>query len=174
MLVDIQQINPSIVVELRYATENNFTGAVVYDFQTCSLVPEAAMALSAVQDDLQKLHLRLKVWDAYRPLSAQWKFWELVPDERYVSNPRKGGRHTRGTAVDVTLIDEEGSELPMPSLFDDFSEKAHRNYAGGTAEETQNRELLQKYMEKHGFIGIASEWWHFDYKDWKSFPVIGQ
>lgn len=174
MLIDIQQVNPSIVVELRYATKNNFTGAIIYNFQTCLLAPQVACALSAVQDDLQKLHLGLKVWDGYRPLSAQWRLWELVPDEQYVSDPRKGGRHTRGTAVDVTLIDEQGRELPMPSQFDDFSERAHRNYRGASAEETKNRQLLQKYMEKHGFIGIETEWWHFDYRNWESFPVIEQ
>lgn len=116
--------------------------------------------------------LGLKIWDGFRPMPAQWKFWELVPDERYVSDPRKGGRHTRGTAVDLTLITGDGQELPMPSPFDDFSEKAHRNYMGATSEEIANRELLQKVMEKHGFIGYASEWWHFDLEGWEEYLPI--
>jgi len=96
----------------------------------------------------------------------------LVPDERYVSDPRKGGRHTRGTAVDLTLVTKDGQELPMPSAFDDFSEKAHRNYMGATPEEIGNRELLQTVMEKHGFIGLPTEWWHFDLVGWENYPPI--
>ena len=117
--------------------------------------------------------LRLKIWDGYRPVAAQWKFWKLVPDEGYVSDPRKGGRHTRGTAVDLTLITKEGHELLMPSVFDDFSEKAHRNFMDAPKEAIQNRELLQKVMEKHGFVGLPTEWWHFDMIGWKNYPPIG-
>jgi D-alanyl-D-alanine dipeptidase len=116
--------------------------------------------------------LGLKVWDGFRPMAAQWKFWELVPDERYVSDPRKGGRHTRGTAVDLTLITKEGQELLMPSEFDDFSEKAHRDYKEAPLEAIWNRELLREVMESHGFEGLPSEWWHFDLKGWKDYPPL--
>lgn len=171
-LVDIQSVVPSIQVDLKYATSDNFTGQVVYNFNHCLLLKEVALHLRDVQTELETMGLGLKIWDGYRPMAAQWKFWELVPDERYVSDPRKGGRHTRGTAVDLTLIRNDGQELLMPSVFDDFSEKAHRDYMGATEEAISNRELLQNVMEKHGFIGISSEWWHFDFKDWKNHPPI--
>lgn len=171
-LVDIQSIIPHIQLDLKYATADNFTGQIVYPFQRCLLLKEAALKLRDVQEELETIGLGLKIWDGFRPVAAQWKFWELVPDERYVSDPRKGGRHTRGTAVDVTLVDKEGIELLMPSAFDDFSEKAHRNYTGASQEATKNRELLQKVMENHGFIGLPTEWWHFDYIGWENYPPI--
>ncbi len=171
-LVDIQEVAPNIQVDLKYATDDNFTGQVVYTFNQCLVAEEAAVKLLDVQNELESMGLGLKIWDGFRPMAAQWKFWELVPDERYVSNPRKGGRHTRGTAVDVTLITKEGVELKMPSAFDDFSEKAHRNYMGATEEEIANRTLLEEIMERHGFIGFAHEWWHFDLVGWQDFPVL--
>jgi D-alanyl-D-alanine dipeptidase len=115
--------------------------------------------------------LRLKVFDCYRPLSVQKKFWELVPDERYVANPKKGSRHNRGAAVDVTLIDSSGHEVEMPSQYDDFSEKAHRNYNLASKRALTNRVLLEKAMEREGFVGFETEWWHFDYKDWQSYSI---
>lgn len=170
-LVDIETVNPYIVVDLRYATADNFTGEVVYDFHKCYLRKEVAQAISDVQVDLEMLGFGLKIWDGYRPMQAQWKFWNLVPDERYVSHPSKGGRHTRGTAVDVTLV-YEGKEVPMPSAFDDFSERAHRNFADLPPEILDNRNLLEEVMRDHGFIGLDTEWWHFDYVGWENCPVI--
>lgn len=171
-LVDVQSIAPDIKIDLKYATEDNFTGQIVYDFQCCLLVREAALRLRDVQSELESRGLGLKIWDGFRPVAAQWKFWELVPDERYVSDPRKGGRHTRGTAVDLTLITLDGQELSMPSAFDDFSEKAHRNYMDCSEEEIGNREFLQEIMERHGFSGLSTEWWHFDLIGWESYPPI--
>ncbi len=171
-LVDIQSVIPGIQVDLKYATADNFTGQVVYHFHHCLLIKEAALRLRNVQTELETMGLGLKIWDGFRPVAAQWKFWELIPDERYVSDPRKGGRHTRGTAVDLTLITKEGQELPMPSAFDDFSEKAHRNYWGATEEAIKNRELLQNVMEKHGFVGLPTEWWHFDLIGWENYLPI--
>lgn len=171
-LVDIKQINSHIQVDLKYATSDNFTGKIVYDFDQCFLLEPVALKLSEVQKELEKLKLGLKVWDGYRPLAAQWKFWELVPDERYVSDPRKGGQHTRGTAVDLTLITAEGLELLMPSAFDDFSEKAHQNYMNAPIEAIKNRNLLRQIMEKHHFVGASTEWWHFDFIGWENYPPI--
>lgn len=171
-LVDLQSYIPNIQIDLKYATADNFTGEVVYDFQCCLLVKEAALQLREVQNELESLGLGLKVWDGFRPIAAQWKFWELVPDERYVSDPRKGGRHTRGTAVDLTLITQGGEELLMPSEFDDFSEKAHQGYMGVSDEAIYNREFLREIMERHGFIGLATEWWHFDLAGWQNYPPI--
>lgn len=169
-LVDIQSFLPQVQVDLKYATADNFTGQIVYDFTHCLVLKEVAIQLGKVQEELESQGLGLKIWDGFRPMAAQWKFWEIIPDERYVSDPRKGGRHTRGTAVDITLITKDGKELLMPSSFDDFSEKAHRNYEEAPEEAIKNRELLQKVMEKHGFIGLPTEWWHFDLVGWENHP----
>lgn len=171
-LVDIQSFIPNIQVDLKYATPNNFTGQIVYKFDKCLLLKEAALKLRDVQAELEPLGLGLKVWDGYRPVAAQWTFWELVPDERYLSDPRKGGRHTRGTAVDLTLITKDGEELLMPSSFDDFSEKAHQDYMGASDEAIQNREYLREIMERHGFKNFSTEWWHFDLNGWENCPSI--
>lgn len=171
-LVDIQSFIPQIQVDLKYATANNFTGQIVYKFQCCLLLKEAAVQLRDVQTEIESIGLKLKVWDGFRPIAAQWKFWELMPDERYISDPRKGGRHTRGTAVDLTLITQDGQELLMPSDFDDFSEKAHQDYMSAPDEAIKNREFLRKVMERHGFIQLPTEWWHFDLIGWNNYPPI--
>ena len=172
-LVPLETVQPPCLPEVRYATRHNFTGRVLYPLPRVFLHRDAARALTRVQRDLQKRGLGLKVWDAYRPLSVQRKMWNLIRDERYVSNPAKNkGRHTRGTAVDVTLVDKLGRELPMPSDFDDFSERAHRDYQGGSAEQRRNRQLLEDVMKKHGFVGYPTEWWHFDLKNWKDYPPL--
>jgi len=173
-LVDIQTLIPNIQVDLKYATAANFTGQIVYNFQCCLLLKEAALQLSEVQTELEALDLGLKVWDGFRPMAAQWKFWELLPDERYVSDPRKGGRHTRGTAVDLTLITKDGQELLMPSGFDDFSEKAHQDYMEASDEAIRNREFLREIMERHGFINLPTEWWHFDLIGWQNYPPVDE
>lgn len=171
-LVDVRSLIPQIQVELKYATPDNFTGQVVYNFQQCLLLKETVLRLRDIQEELESMGLGLKIWDGFRPISAQWKFWELVPDPRYVADPREGGRHTRGTTVDLTLVTKEGKELPMPSVFDDFSEKAHQDYMGATQEEIANRELLRTVMEKHGFVGVSEEWWHFDLIGWENYPPL--
>ena len=172
-LVPLETVRPPCLAEVRYATRHNFTGRVLYPVPRVFLHRDTARALTRVQRDLQKRGLGLKVWDAYRPLSVQRKMWNLIRDERYVSNPAKNkGRHTRGTAVDVTLVDKLGRELPMPSDFDDFSERAHRDYQGGTAEQRHNRQLLENVMRKHGFVGYPTEWWHFDLANWKDYPPL--
>lgn len=172
-LVPIENVRPPVLAEVRYATRHNFTGEVLYPLPRLFLHRDTARALTRVQRDLQHRGLGLKVWDAYRPLSVQQKMWDLIRDERYVSNPAKNkGRHTRGTAVDVTLVDKLGRELSMPSDFDDFSERAHRDYEGGTAAQRRNRQLLEDVMKRHGFTGYPTEWWHFDLKDWEKYPPL--
>jgi len=172
-LVAIEAVHPPLLQEVRYATRHNFTGQVLYPLPRLFLHRDTARALERVQRELQKRGLGLKVWDAYRPMSVQRKMWNLVRDERYVSNPAKNkGRHTRGTAVDVTLVDQLGRELPMPSDFDDFSERAHRDYRGGTVDQRRNRRILQEVMMKHGFLPFPTEWWHFDLKEWENYPPL--
>ena len=161
---------PSASQELRYATKNNFTGQVIYDFQDAYLRYGTVKKLMAVSGDLAYLGLDLKIWDGFRPVSAQFRLWEACPDPTYVANPNTGfSSHSRGNTVDVTLVDETGRELPMPTGFDDFSAKADRDYSDCTETEAGNAQILEILMEKHGFTGYAGEWWHFS--DTTSYPV---
>lgn len=172
-LVPAENVAPPILSEVRYATRYNFTGRVLYPIPRLWMRPETALALAAVQRDLAKRGLGLKLYDAYRPLGVQKLMWNLIRDERYVSDPSKNlGRHTRGTAVDVTLVDNLGRELPMPSGYDEFSARAHRAYAGGTEEQRANRALLEKAMARRGFVPYPDEWWHFDLAGWERFPPL--
>ncbi|WP_456443690.1 D-alanyl-D-alanine dipeptidase [Caldithrix abyssi] len=170
--VDIQKMNPSIILDIRYATSNNFLHRAVYDRARCFLVKEAALKLNEVQKELQTLGLGLKIFDAYRPLSVQKAMWQIMPDARYVANPAKGSRHNRGCAVDLTLVDSTGKELPMPTEYDDFTKHAHHNYMKLPASIRLNRWILKTVMEKHGFKPISSEWWHYDMVGWQKYPVM--
>lgn len=174
-LIDITKVNPTIAIDLRYATTNNFTGKTVYAKSICYVHQDIAPLLDNIQKELKQYGLCLKIWDAYRPVEAQQAFWDIVHDEQYVSHPTKGMRvHLRGVAVDVTLIDlKTGKELPMPTEFDDFSEKAHANYTQGISKEAvENRTKLQAIMLKHGFTFLSSKWWHFNKKNWQEYPVL--
>jgi D-alanyl-D-alanine dipeptidase len=172
-LVNISQKIPSIKIELWYATPENFTKQTIYSTATCYVHENVAQALQAIQDELALQGLGLKIWDGFRPLSAQKKLWDICPDEKYVSNPAKGGRHTRGTAVDVTIIQlSDEKELPMPTKFDDFTEKAWHSYEDLATDIKENRALLRMIMEKHGFETVATEWWHYDLKGWRDYPEI--
>ena len=173
-LVDILSINPTIVLDIRYATENNFTHHKLYPVVQCMLRREPAESLSAVQRELKFRGLGLKVFDGYRPLSIQKKLWEAVPDDRYVANPAKGSRHNRGAAVDLTIVDSLGHELEMPTPFDSFSEKAHCDYMKLPKNVLKNRALLERVMERHGFLRMSSEWWHFDFYSWGRFQILDQ
>ena len=116
----------------------------------------------------------MKVFDAYRPFAAQQALWEAVSDSRYVADPKQGGRHTRGTAVDLTLVDALGQELEMPSGFDEMNCKAHRDYQGACVEALNNRKTLERAMQKQGFVPFATEWWHFDLQGWETYPPIDE
>lgn len=171
-LVDIRQVNPRIRLDIRYATANNFTKTKVYDEARCFLRPEVARRLSQVQRDLEARGLGLKVYDCYRPLSVQRKFWALMPDERYVADPAKGSRHNRGAAVDLTLVDAAGRELPMPTPYDDFTPKAHPGATDLPPEAIRNRETLKNAMMRRGFTVFPTEWWHFDAPGWENYPIL--
>jgi D-alanyl-D-alanine dipeptidase len=125
-----------------------------------------------VQSALEKRRLGLKIYDAYRPVSVQKIFWELLPDTRFVADPKVGSKHNRGTAVDVTLVDQLGRDLPMPTPYDEFSERAHATYRGCAPEEGENRDLLKQAMVKEGFVPYIHEWWHFDDPDWERYPLL--
>ena len=172
-LVDIQTINPNIVLDIRYATTNNFLEQQLYPVAKCALRKEVAEQLSQVQNDLEKIDLGLKVFDCYRPLSVTKKMWEVLPDSRYVANPERGSRHNRGAAVDVSLVDfKTGIELEMPTDYDDFSEKAWRTYEGNKPEVKENSDLLASMMKKHSFEPLITEWWHFDFEGWEKYSIL--
>ena len=172
-LVNLAAMANPPVFDVRYATKLNFTGKKLYPAPAVWLHKDALAALMKVQADLREIGIALKVFDGYRPLSVQQKMWDLVKDERYVSNPSVNkGRHTRGTAIDVALVDLMGNPLPMPSGFDDFTEKAHRNYAVARPEEAANVKLLEAAMAANGFEPFPTEWWHFDLHNWQKYPVL--
>jgi D-alanyl-D-alanine dipeptidase len=171
-LVDIKEINPHIIVDMKYAAEDNFVKTKLYDSNTCFLRRSTASKLDTVQRKLEGMNLGLKVWDCYRPLAVQKILWAILPNERYVANPEKGSRHNRASAVDVTLVDLQGNELQMPTGFDDFSPRAHRQYQDIPEGVFRNRRLLEGMMKKAGFIPLPEEWWHYDDEKWMEFDIL--
>ncbi len=171
-LVDVTALDDTFVIDLRYATADNFTGQAIYSKAVCLLQRATAEKLAAAQREFAEHGYRIKIWDAYRPLSAQKVLWEVVGDPAFVADPAKGSIHNRGAAVDVTLVDEDGNELPMPTGFDDFSEKAAIDYDGCTPEEARNRDFLGEIMVKHGFVRYRAEWWHFVDEDGAQYPLL--
>ncbi len=169
--VDLALIDPRIIIEMRYASENNFLRVPLYPVNKCFLRRKVAHKLSTVQDWLEKRGKRLKIFDGYRPLHVQRKFWEFLPDERYVASPEKGSVHNRGAAVDLTLLDSSGYEVMMPTAFDDFTEKAHWAFYDLSVEALANRALLRRAMELRGFNIHPHEWWHYNDVDWKMYPI---
>lgn len=156
---------PDIYVELMYATDNNFTGVRIYGFTDAYLRYGTVKKLANVQKELKEQGYSLKIWDAYRPFEAQQKLWEVYPDPNYVANPADGmKKHNLGGTVDITMVAADGSIIPMPTEFDDFSLKADRNYSDIDNEEAVNNVMiLQNAMENNGFTGYQGEWW--DYSD---------
>lgn len=171
-LVDIRQQNKKIILDIRYATENNFMKEKLYSGPRCLLRRETAAKLMRVQSTLEKQNLGLKVFDGYRPLSVQKKMWAKFPLDGFVANPAKGSNHNRGAAVDLTLVDAQGQEMPMPSEYDEFSERAYRDYKKADKVAIKNRQMLEDVMAREGFIGLKTEWWHFDDAEAKKYPVL--
>lgn len=172
-LVDIKSVNPNIRHDIRYATTNNFLKKKLYAVPRCFLRSDVAQRLSRVQKDLEEMGLGLKVYDCYRPLSVTRQMWEILPDTRYVANPVRGSRHNRGAAVDLTLVDlRTGAELQMPTDFDDFTDKAARDYTGNSPQVRRNSDLLAAKMKQQGFISLITEWWHFDAPGWDKYGLL--
>lgn len=163
---------PDIYVELMYATDNNFTGVRIYDFTDAYLRYGTVKKLANVQKELKEQGYSLKIWDAYRPFEAQQKLWEVYPDPNYVANPADGmKKHNLGGTVDITMVAADGSIIPMPTEFDDFSLKADRNYSDIDNEEAvKNVMILQNAMENNGFTGYQGEWW--DYSDTVEYEAV--
>lgn len=167
-LVDISTLSKEFVIELKYATEDNFTGRKIYPIALCALQASTARKLIAANKELLEKGLRLKIWDAYRPLSVQKIMWDIMPADDFVADPSRGGSiHNGGYAVDVTLVDIEGKELEMPTGFDDFTARASRSSCSMSPMAAANLAVLTKVMKKHGFRSINSEWWHYYDEDLK-------
>lgn len=161
-MIDVVSYVPGIQTDFRYATPDNFTHKRLYTHPGAFLRLPAAMALREVQSDLNTKGLGLKIFDAYRPYNVTKEMWKIVPDARYAANPAKGSGHNRGIAVDLTLTNHfTGEELTMPTKYDDFTERAHHNYDHLPDSVIVNRNLLKSVMEKHGFIALDTEWWHY-------------
>ncbi len=172
-LIDLQKYVRGILLDIRYATTNNFTGEKIYDEAKAYARKPVADALRRIQGDLQKQGLGLKIFDAYRPYRATVKFYEVYGDTTYVASPYRGSRHNRGCAIDLTLVDlRTGKELKMPTGYDSFTKQAWPSTPVRDEEARNNRQTLIDAMEKHGFRVNSSEWWHFDFIGWKKFEVL--
>jgi len=169
--VDIKSVDKTIVIDLRYASSNNVARRPLYPPGTPALVrASVAKRLVIAQEYLRKKGYGLKIWDAYRPQSAQEHLWRIMQNRSFVADPKEGrGMHVRGAAVDATLVDAEGRDVPMPTDFDSFTEAALLEYKGRDPIVRANLKLLQKAMAHGGFYGLRTEWWHFCAPDWKEF-----
>lgn len=173
MLVEIHSGECGIQLEIAYATINNFTGKIVYKHPLCFLHKSAAEKLLYIASRAQKLGLNLKVFDAFRPTEAQLKLWEICPDPTFVADPRKGSAHSRGIAVDLTLIDSTTNQpLDMGTPFDDFTEESFHKSTNISQDAQKNRLLLLGLMTEGGFDFYANEWWHYQLFDAPSYPLL--
>jgi zinc D-Ala-D-Ala dipeptidase len=174
-LVELTSLEPGLRLDVRYATANNFVGRPVYTEARAFLQRPAAEALVRAHRRLATDGYGLVVFDAYRPWSVTKLFWEVTPKSKkaFVADPRKGSKHNRGAAADVGLYAlATGAPVPMPSDYDDFTERAHPTFAGGTAEQRAARDLLRRAMEAEGFTIEPNEWWHFNYAGWQDYPIL--
>jgi D-alanyl-D-alanine dipeptidase len=172
-LVEIKQYIPTIVLDIRYATTNNFMHRRMYQQPKAYARLPVVKALQQVEADLKTRGLGLKIYDAYRPYLVTVKFYEMASDTNFVADPRKGSKHNRGCAIDLSLIDlKTGKELDMPTGFDSFSKKAAANYPSITKQQLNNRELLKTIMQAHGFTVLATEWWHYDFNGWANYELL--
>lgn len=169
-LVEVAAVIPDAVIDMRYATKDNFTGDVLYPKAVCKLRRAVAKRLAKAAAALRTQDRRLLLWDCYRPHSIQKLLWKKVPDPRYVANPKAGSKHNRGAAVDVALVDKDGKPVVLPTKFDDFSRAAHRDRALAGDQGAEARRLA-KAMRAAGFSGMPTEWWHFDAPDSASYAL---
>jgi zinc D-Ala-D-Ala dipeptidase len=162
--------NDGFILDIKYATTDNFTKKKIYDCGKCYLRPEAAANLKVIQQELKdRFGYSIKLFDCFRPKPYQQRLWDIVPNPDYVAPPHKGSMHSRGMAVDMTLVDSNGKELDMGTAFDFFGPEAHQGY-NHNDQVKRHRWILRSTMEKHGFASIRTEWWHFSYKG-KTWPL---
>lgn len=172
-LIDLEKFVPGLVLDMRYATTNNFTGEKIYNLSKAYARKPVAESLRKIQADLKAKGLGIKIFDAYRPYKATVKFYEVYHDTTYVASPYRGSRHNRGCALDLTIIDlKTGQELKMPTGYDSFTKEAWPKTPVSDPLIRKNRTLLIDAMQKHGFKVNSSEWWHFDFIGWQKFEVM--
>lgn len=172
-LIDLEQLVPTVVLDIRYATTNNFTKEKIYTLAKAYARKPVAEALKQAQAEFAKSGVGIKIFDAYRPYAATVKFYEVYKDTTYVASPYKGSRHNRGCAIDMTLIDlKTGEELKMPTEYDSFRKEAWPSSPVADPVVKKNRDLIITVMSKYGFKVNSSEWWHFDFKGWEKFEVM--
>ncbi|WP_310395977.1 M15 family metallopeptidase [Hymenobacter sp.] len=172
--MELQRLDPTIQLDIRYATTKNFAGRAVYSQARAFLQRPAAQALVRVNQELAPLGYRLLVFDGYRPWSVTKLFWDVTPRDKkeFVANPKKGSRHNRGCAVDLSLYEiATGREVAMTGAYDEMTPRSAATYAGGTPEQRALRDLLRHKMEQNGFTVLEAEWWHFDFRDWKAYRI---
>lgn len=167
---DVVALEPGILLDIRYATANNFTKSKIYDCPLCLLRPEVAEAVVKAHRNLKKKGLGLKMFDCYRPRPYQQRLWDKVPNPNYVTPPAKGSMHSRGAAVDLTLVDSKGNELDMGTPYDFFGPEAHTDNQKLPKKVLDNRKILRDALAEVGFKGIRTEWWHFSYQG-KTWPL---
>ena len=160
--INVQSLDPEIFVDLKYATIDNFTGQIIYDFTNAIARSQTAKKLAVASSIVKKADLRLKIWDAYRPVAAQKQLFEVYPDPQWVLPPDPNSSHQKGVTFDVTLCEPDGTNIPMQSEFDEFGPKAKRNYSRKPYQE-HNYQILNQAMLESGFVGYIDEWW--DYRD---------
>ncbi|HEX6045652.1 MAG TPA: M15 family metallopeptidase [Pyrinomonadaceae bacterium] len=174
-LRELVKLEPTIKLDIRYATRNNFLGRPVYKEARAFLQKPAAEALVRVHQHLRQQGYGIVVFDGYRPWSVTKIFWDVTPPDKkiFVADPSQGSRHNRGCAVDLSMYElSTGKIVQMPSEYDEMTERAHINYACATPETKRLRDMLRSAMESEGFAVYEPEWWHYDYKDWKEYPIL--
>jgi D-alanyl-D-alanine dipeptidase len=173
--VDLARLDPAIKLDIRYATDNNFLSTPLYTSARAFMQRPAAEALVRVNKALEKDGYGLMIFDAYRPWAVTKMFWDATPDKfhLFVADPSQGSRHNRGCAVDLTLYDRRtGNAIEMVGGFDEMSDRSYPYYLGGTSWQRWHRDLLRHRMQAEGFSVYEAEWWHFDYKDWREYPIL--
>ena len=174
-LVELVKLDPTIKLDIRYATTNNFLSTPLYTQARAFMQRPAAEALVRVNNALRPRGFGLIIHDAYRPWYVTKMFWDATPPDKhiFVANPAEGSRHNRGCAVDLSLYDlKTGQEVEMPSVYDEMTKRAYPDYRGGTDQQRQRRKILRDAMEVKGFTVFTTEWWHFDYKSWAEYPIM--
>lgn len=168
---EVTEADHGVVLDIKYATKDNFTNRVIYDCGRCFLRSEVADRIIRLNRDISRRYgWRIKLFDCYRPRPAQQKLWDIVPDAHYVTPPHKGSMHNRGLAVDLTIVDKDGHEWDMGSPYDSFSKASHTDHNNFSSSVVKNRKILYKLMELSELSGIRTEWWHYSYKG-RAYPL---
>lgn len=171
-LVEITTTSHPVQIDIAYATANNFTGEPVYTRAACYLHPEAEQCLQKAIHYAAELGLGIKIFDAYRPTEAQWKLWHHTPDPHFLAHPERGSPHSRGVAIDLTLIDQHGNELDMGTAFDAFTPLSHHGAADISTQAKYNRLILMGIMTSAGFDFYRNEWWHYQLFHSRTYPLL--